>query len=305
MSHVLVAGASGFLGTHLCAALSSGGHTVTRLTRSAPQAAPTRRAWDPYAGTLDPALVEAADVVVNLAGAPTLGNPHSEKWARELRESRVTTTRVLAEAVAASERKPAFLAGNGISYYGDHRELGDPVLDEQADSRGDALLTGVAREWQAAAEPAAEAGARLCVLRTSPVMDRRSEPLRALRLLFLAGLGGKLGDGRQHMAMISLRDWVGAVVHLAEHDSAAGAFNLCSPQDADQRGVHRGRWPSSCTGRRSPPCRGSPSRPAPGRWRPELLGSLNVVPAALQAAGYDFHDHDVVSVVRAGLAGAS
>lgn len=303
MSQVLVAGASGFLGTHLCSALSAGGHTLTRLTRGEPQAA-DQASWDPYAGRLDPALVEAADVVVNLAGAPTLGNPHSEKWARELRESRVTTTRVLAEAIAASERKPAFLAGNGISYYGDHREFGDPVLDEQADSRGDALLTGVARDWQAAAEPAAEAGARLCVLRTSPVMDRRSEPLRALRLLFLAGLGGKLGDGRQHMAMISLRDWVGAVVHLAEHDSASGPFNLCSPRTPTNAEftetlatqLHR---PSFATVPRFALKTGA------GKMAPELLGSLNVVPAALMSSGYDFHDHDVVSVVRAGLAGAS
>ena len=168
--------------------------------------------------------------MVNLAGSPTLGNPHSEKWARELRESRVTTTRVLAEAIATSDRKPAFLAGNGISYYGDRRDAGDPVLDESADSRGDALLTSVTRDWQAAAEPAAEAGARVCVLRTAPVMDRRSEPLKQLRLLFRAGLGGRLGDGSQHMPMISLRDWVGAAVHLAEHADASGPFNLCCPQ---------------------------------------------------------------------------
>ena len=196
-------------------------------------------------------------MVVNLAGSPTLGNPHSEKWARELRESRVTTTRVLADAIAASDRKPAFLAGNGISYYGDRGDSG-PVLDESADSRGDALLTSVTREWQAAAEPAAEAGARLCVLRTAPVMDRRSEPLKQLRLLFLAGLGGKLGDGRQRMPMISLRDWVGAIVHLAEHAGRVGAVQPVLPADTDQRRVHRGARRASCTGRRSRPCRGSP-----------------------------------------------
>ena len=93
----------------------------------------------------------------------------------------MTTTRVLAEAIAALGGRPAFLAGNGISFYGDH---GDEVLDETADSRGDAFLTSVTREWQAAAEPAAEAGARVCVLRTAPVMDRRSAPLKQLRLLF-------------------------------------------------------------------------------------------------------------------------
>src|SRR4051812_38669474 len=121
MAHILIAGASGFLGSHLREELTRRGHQVSALVRRAPDGAGESR-WDPYAGTLDPALVEAADVVVNLAGAPTAGNPHSAAWARELRRSRVTTTRVLAEAIAASERRPAFLAGNGISYYGDRRD---------------------------------------------------------------------------------------------------------------------------------------------------------------------------------------
>ena len=236
-------------------------------------------------------------MVVNLAGSPTLGNPHSKRWARNLRESRVTTTRVLADAIAASDRRPAFLAGNGISFYGDR---GDTPLDESADSRGDALLTSVTREWQAAAEPAAAAGARLCVLRTAPVMDRRSEPLKQLRLLFLAGLGGKLGDGRQRMPMISLHDWVGATIHLAEHPDASGPFNLCCPRTptnaeftkalADQ--LHR---PSFATVPRVALKVGA------GKMSPELLGSLNVVPAALEASGYEFRDPDVEAVLRAGL----
>ena len=299
MAQVLLAGASGFLGTHLRAGLVARGHGVTSLVRR-PATGREQSTWDPYAGTLDPAAVEAADVVVNLAGSPTLGNPHSEKWARELRESRVTTTGVLAAAIAESGRKPAFLAGNGISYYGDHSDLGDPVLDETAESRGDALLTTVTRQWQAAAQPAADAGARLCVLRTAPVMDRRAAPLKQLRLLFRTGLGGKLGDGRQHMAMISLRDWVGAVVHLAEDDDASGPFNLCCPRtptnaeftDELASQLHR---PAFATVPRFA------LEPAAGKMAPELLGSLNVVPAALEAAGYAFHDRDVAAVLRTGL----
>ncbi|MXG90597.1 TIGR01777 family oxidoreductase [Nocardioides flavescens] len=304
MAHVLLAGASGFLGTHLRKALTTRGHTVTALVRR-PAKGSGESTWDPYADTYDRSAVAAADVVINLAGAPTLGNPHSEKWARELRESRVTTTRVLARAVAEAGaergRHPAFLAGNGISYYGDHRDLGDPVLDESAESRGDALLTSVTREWQDAADPAVEAGARVCILRTAPVMDKQAPPLKQLRLLFLTGLGGKLGDGRQHMAMVSLRDWVDSVVFLAEHDSASGPFNLCCAQtptnaeftEALAAQVHR------------PSFVAAPAfaiKAGAGRMAPELLGSLNVVPAALQASGYTIQDPDVTAVLRTALA---
>ena len=102
---VVIAGASGFLGTRLRDNLVLAGHDVTALVRREP--GPGQARWDPYAGVLDPALVEGTDAVINLAGAPTLGNPHSKKWAHELLESRVVTTRVLAEAIATSARRPA------------------------------------------------------------------------------------------------------------------------------------------------------------------------------------------------------
>ena len=293
---VVLAGGSGFLGTHLRSALTGRGHTVTQLVRRAPEGRDQAR-WDPYSDVVPAALIEEADVVVNLAGSPTLGNPHSKKWASQLRESRVTTTRVLAEAIARATTTPTFLAGNGISYYGDH---GDHVLTEASDTRGHALLTDVTREWEAAARPAADAGSRVCVLRTAPVMDVDAPPLRQLRLLFKAGLGGKLGSGEQYMAMISARDWVGGVVHLAEHQSVEGPVNLCLPvaptnaefTQALARAVHR---PALAT---------VPApllRAAAGRMAPELLGSLNVRPKALIDAGYTFADSDVDSLLATAL----
>lgn len=293
---IVIAGSSGFLGSHLVDALRDRDHQVTRLVRRAP-AAPDEAAWDPAAGTYDRDAVHGADVVVNLAGSPTLGNPHSGSWARELRESRVTSTRVLARAVAEAPRPPAYLAGNGISYYGDH---GDQVLTEASDSRGQALLTDVTREWQAAAQPAVEAGARVCYLRTAPVMDRRAAPLKLLAPLFRTGLGARLGSGRQHMAMISLRDWVDAVVFLAEHDTVSGPVNLTCPEPPTNAEFTR----ALARAVRRPAVLPVPSlalRVGAGRMAPELLGSLNVRPAALEAAGFTFSDRDVTAVLTAGL----
>jgi uncharacterized protein (TIGR01777 family) len=293
---IVVAGASGFLGTQLKNELVERGHAVTSLVRK-PTSAPDESTWDPYAATYERATIEAADVVVNLAGSPTLGNPHSKKWARELRESRITTTRVLAEAIASSDRKPAFLAGNAIAWYGDH---GDQIVTEQTESTGDSLLTQVSREWQDAAGPAADAGARVCVLRTSPVMDRRAAPLKQLRLLTRLGLGARLGHGKQRMAMISLLDWVGGVVHLAEDERVAGPVNLCCPQTPTNGEFTRAL--AEVLDRKA--FLAAPRfaiKLGAGPLAPEALGSINLRPAALEASGYVFRDREVHAVLTSGL----
>ena len=154
--------------------------------------------------------------------------------------SRVTTTRLLAETIAAADGHPAFLAGNAIAWYGDH---GDEPVTEESDSRGDALLTRVTREWQQAAEPAVDC--RVTGLRAADLAGdgTGARPrCKQLRLLFKAGLGARLGNGEQWMPMISLRDWLGAVTHLAEHPDAAGPFNLVLPRDARPTPSSRRRW---------------------------------------------------------------
>lgn len=293
---VVIAGASGFLGTHLTDHLRVHGHEVTTLVRREPTSAHESR-WDPDAGEVDASVVARADAVVNLAGATIASNPHARSWASEVLDSRVTTTRLLAETIASAERPPAFLAGNGIGYYGDH---GAAPVTEESESLGDAFLTRVTREWEAATEPARAAGARVCLLRTAPVMDRTSPPLKPLRLLFLAGGGARLGSGEQHMPMISLRDWVGAVSYLIESRDVSGAFNLCCPRtptnaeftDALASSLHRKAFlavPSAVM------------KVAAGDLAPELLASVNARPAALERAGYDFEDEDVREVLAAAL----
>jgi uncharacterized protein (TIGR01777 family) len=294
---VVIAGASGFLGTHLTEHLRVHGHEVTALVRREPASAHESR-WDPRAGEVDVEVVGRADAVVNLAGASIAGNPHSGRWAEEVRESRVSTTGLLARTIADAERPPAFLVGNGIAWYGDH---GAAPVTEDSESLGDAFLTRVTREWTAAADPAREAGARVCVLRTAPVMDRTSPPLKQLRLLFKAGLGARLGSGEQYFPMISLRDWIGAVSYLLESRDVSGAFNLCCPTTPTNaeftrelaRAVHR----KALFAAPAPVL-----RLAAGDLSSELLGSVNARPAALERAGYDFEDEDVREVLASALA---
>lgn len=295
---ILVAGSSGFLGQRLCAQLRASGHEVTALVRRSADA--DEMSWDPYAAdavTQVVPVVEAHDAVVNLAGSPTMGNPHSKKWAEQLRHSRVRTTHVLAEAIAAADGRPAFIAGNGISWYGDH---GDQVLPETADTQGDGLFQRVTREWQEATAPAVDAGARVVVLRTAPVLDRQGPPLRELRLLFSLCLGGPMASGEQFFPVISLPDWLAAAEFAITRDAVSGPANLCCPRTptnaeftaALATAVHRParlRVPAAVI------------RRAAGPMATEVLNSLRTVPQTLLDAGFTFADEDVTAILATGL----
>lgn len=221
----VLAGASGFLGTTWRDHLAREGHEVVRLVRGEAMSA-NESTWDPYAGTVDASVIESADVVACLSGANLAHFPWTASYKRTFLTSRTATTRTLAAAVAASERKPVFLAQNGIAGYGDR---GDAVITEQTPTDADTFMAGVTREWQAATEPAAEAGARVVVMRSGVVLDRSGGALKPMLLQFKAGVGGPIGDGTQYFATISLVDWLRAATWLAGNAEAAGAYNLTAP----------------------------------------------------------------------------
>ncbi len=289
---IVMAGASGLLGTALGERFRAAGHDVVRLVRR-PAAGPDESQWDPDAGAIDRSVIESADVVINTAGVSLVGNVHSKKWAREVRESRVRTTTLLAETIAAAGGRPAFLVSNGVAYYGDH---GNDVVTEDSPSLGDAFLTGVTRDWQAATEPAAAAGARVCILRTSPVATK-ANPLYRMQLpLFKLGLGARMGSGRQYAPLISLRDLLGAVGYLTEHPTASGPFNLCCPVTPTNAEFTR----ALAQALHRPAFLFAPApilRLAAGPMAPEVLSSINLRPAALEQAGYAFQDRDVHDVL--------
>lgn len=293
--HVLVAGSSGFLGTHLVARLQEDGHRVTRLVRRSPAAGEVR--WEPSSGSLPPTALDGVDVVVNLGGSPLIGNPHSRRWADEVLRSRVDTTATVAGAIAdraaRGQSVPALIAGNGISYYGDH---GDALVTEQTPSVGDALLTRVTRAWEEATSRAEEAGARVCVLRTAVVIDRSTMPYRAMRPVFAAGLGAHLGTGSQYFPIVSRRDWVAAAAFLTVSRDVSGTFNITCPEPPTNA-----EFGEALAGRRKVRLR-VPSalvRRGAGAMAPELLNSVRATPAALQRAGFDFSDLDVHDVLAA------
>ena len=292
----VLAGASGFLGTTLRDHLAQQGHDVVRLVRGEVMSA-SESSWDPMRGKVDQAVIEKADVVACLSGSSLAGNPHSSKYRATLRDSRVRTTATIADAIARSDRKPVFLAQNGTSFYGDR---GDEVLTEDSGTAPGSLLTEVTREWQAVTQPAAEAGARVCVLRTAPVMHPRALAFRVIRTAFLTGLAGRLGDGSQYFPVITLNDWIRATTFLAENENSCGPYNLSIPEpctnaeftEALGKRLHRP------TRLRVP---AAPLRKLAGGLSGELLGSARVVPAHLLADGFVFEQPDLDAVLTAAL----
>jgi len=279
----VLAGVSGFLGTAWRDHLAREGHEVVRLVRGEALSASESR-WDPYTGMVDREPIESADVVGTLSGAPLAHWPCTLSYKRAFTESRVATTRTLAEAVAASDRKPAFVAQNGIAGYGDR---GDAPLTEESAFDADTFMGRVTRAWQDATTPAVEAGARVTVMRSGVVLDRRGGALKPLLLVFKAGVGGPVGSGRQYFSTISLRDWVRAATHLAVDDDATGVYNLSGPEPMTNAefGKELGRMlhrPAVT------PVPGWAVRTVVGDVSSELLNSTRVEPARLREDGFVF-----------------
>ena len=226
---VAVTGASGLIGTALTRRLRAEGHQVLRLTRSRPTGADQAQR-DPMAGQLDPDALAKADAVVHLA-ARNLGEQlrWTARTKRELLSSRVEGTalvaRTMADLAGGAGGPRVLLCASGVGFYGDR---GDEVLTE-ASSGGSGFLAGLCRQWEAAADPAREAGLRVVHLRTGPVQDTAGGGLPKQALLFRLGLGGRLGSGRQWLSWTSLDDIVGAYVHALTHDELDGPVNNVAP----------------------------------------------------------------------------
>jgi uncharacterized protein (TIGR01777 family) len=221
---VLITGSSGLIGSALRPALQAAGHHPLRLVRGA-TTAPDAIGWDPKAGSIDAASLEGIDAIVNLAGAGIGDHRWTEAYKEEILESRVRTTDLLARALAGLDRKPSvLLSGSAIGFYGDR---GDEELTEQS-APGHDFLAGVCVAWEAATQPAHDAGIRVAHLRTGIVLSPDGGALKKQLPLFKLFLGGRFGGGTQWQSWISIRDEVGAIVHLLEHE-VAGPVNLTAP----------------------------------------------------------------------------
>ena len=220
----VVTGASGVIGSRLVPALAERGYTVRRLVRRTPQR-PNDFEWNPAGGTIDARALEGADVVINLSGE-NLDSRWTAERKREIRESRVKSTALLATSLAALSRAPRVLYNAAsIGIYGNR---GDETLDETASHATD-FLASVCADWEATTAPAAEAGIRVVLGRSALVLANDGGALAKMAPFFRLGLGGRFGNGRQWMSWIARRDAVRAIMFLVANETARGPVNVAAP----------------------------------------------------------------------------
>jgi uncharacterized protein (TIGR01777 family) len=229
---VLISGASGLVGTELQSQLADAGHTPVILVRREATSA-NEVQWDPITGTLDPTVLDSIYAIVNLAGATTGKLPWTKQYKEELIQSRIDSTKTIVQAMNKCTNRPKVLiSGSASGFYGD---TGNELLLETA-PRGKGFLADLAVAWEREALKA-PSGVRVVQIRTTMVLSRTKGALGRLLPILRAGVGGKLGNGKQWWAWISLPDEARAIIHLINTPSASGPYNLTAPEPATCKGL--------------------------------------------------------------------
>lgn len=298
---VLLAGASGYLGRSVAAALSVRGDEVVPVTHRPPL--PGQVGIDLELRRLDPSRLPGGelgrvDAAVHLAGSPILGRWTSRRRER-IRSSRVAVGDVLARTLAGMPERPAaYVTGSAIGFYGDR---GEEELDESS-SPGRGFLADVCRAWEAAASPAAEAGIRVVTVRTGIVLGQGGGVLGTQLPVFRSGLGGRLGSGRQWTSWVSLADEVRAILFALDTPDLSGPVNSVGPSPS-----RNADYTAALAAALNRPAR--LTVPAPlleaalgrGPAREMLLASQRVRPIRLEQAGFVFEHPDLAGAIRAAL----
>lgn len=288
---IVVSGASGLIGSALVPHLTARGHDVVRLVRR--PAKQGESTWNPARGEIDGSVIDGADAVIHLSGAGIGDKRWSNSYKREILDSRVKSTKLLASVIAGAAKRPSvFLSGSAIGIYGPR---GDEPLHENA-PEGNGFLADVCREWEAAA---VGAGTRTVYLRTGIVLSPKGGALKKQLPLFRAGLGGKFGRGNQWQSWISIDDEIAAIEYLLA-STLSGPVNLTAP--APVTSAHFAAIMGKVLHR--PAVLAVPSIGPKLLLGGELADALlftgqRVIPAALSAVGFEFAHPTLEIALRA------
>lgn len=287
---IAITGASGLIGSALATSLRTDGHDVLALVRRTPRDT-SEALWDPARGTVDVDRLRGVDAVVHLAGAGVGDRRWNARYKAELMGSRILGTNTIAQA-CIDAGIPVLVSGSAIGLYGD---AGDTELTETSE-RGPGFLADVVEAWEAAAQPAVDAGIRVAFIRTGLVASKHGGAFGKLLPIFRLGLGGPLGDGREWWSAISMEDQVRAIGFLIEQP-LHGAFNLTAPEPV--RNKEFSRLLGRALGRPALlPVPAPALRLVVGGFASEILASQRVLPVRLLEAGFSFHHPNAASITQ-------
>jgi uncharacterized protein len=233
---VLVTGASGMIGSSVCDALLARGDEVVGLTRNPERARSTNPTviWHPWNSTLERPPADAlvgVDGVINVIGE-SINQRWTEDAKRRIRASRIQATHNLVQAISTAERRPrALVSQSAVGYYGDR---GDAVVDEDTPA-GSSFDAEVCADWEAAAREAENAGLRVALTRSAPVLDKRGGLLKQMLLPFKLGLGGPIAGGNQYLPWIHTDDEVRILLWALDDERVSGAINSTAPEPVTNR----------------------------------------------------------------------
>jgi uncharacterized protein len=293
--NVLIAGATGLVGTALKLSFDEKGISVTDLVRTSPNIALPEVEWHPNQGEIDAEELEGFDAVINLAGESIAEGRWTEAKKKRIRNSRIQGTRLLSETLAKLKSPPrVFLCASATGIYGNR---GTEILDENS-APGKGFLADVCREWEEATQTAAAAGVRVVNLRFGPIFSAEGGMLSKLLPPFRLGLGGKIGSGKQYMSWVAMDDVVGAVNFALENEALRGPLNIVTPN-----AVTNGEFTKALGKALSRPTIFSvpefAARLAFGEMADEmLLASQRVVPKRLSEAKYQFQYPELEGALR-------
>src|SRR3984885_12585467 len=230
---ILLTGSSGLIGTSLVRTLRQKRISIISLHRRPLPGTGLHNAgfqglWDPYAATPMSRLreIEGTTAAVHLSGANLAGQRWTSSYKREILESRVKPTHAIATLLAGLRPKPAVLVcASAIGIYGGR---GDELVTE-ASLPGSGFLPEVCVAWERATQPASDAGIRVVHLRFGVVLSPDGGALAQMLPVFRAGLGGRLGSGRQWISWVALPDVTRAIEFALETANLAGPVNVVAP----------------------------------------------------------------------------
>jgi uncharacterized protein (TIGR01777 family) len=290
----LITGATGLVGRHLLGRIEN----PVVLSRNPDEArrrlgSVEAHAWNPAGGPAPAEALRGVEVVFNLAGEPVADGRWNDEKKRRIRDSRVAGTRNLVSAFATLETRPKVLvSASAVGYYGDR---GDEELDERS-TPGHGFLAEVCVDWEREAMAAEQLGVRVVCVRIGIVLAPGGGALASMLTPFRLGLGGRLGNGKQWMPWVHIKDVAGVMLLASRNDAIRGPMNAVAPRpvtnlDFTRALAHAVHRPALL------PVPRAAIRLAFGELSDILIASLRVFPRVAEHSGYIFDHPDLAGAL--------